>query len=198
MFRNYFSQNICHAALLAMAVVVAIPFLALPQPAHAALSWEFGFDSTVDNFGGTGSFTLGGDNSDDFDVEVFSFSGTCGFDGTDPYNCSFNKANVTSEIWDLNTDWSFDSLNIVARVFGAPQFIVQFSATTLTVTCVGNITALCDGTNSFANRSATFGEGAFLTPIHEIPEPSSIGLFAMGLAGLGVISWRRRRRTISA
>ena len=46
-----------------------------------------------------------------------------------------------------------------------------------------------------AFRSAKFGGEAFLRPIHEVPEPPTIGLFSLALVALAAAAlWNRRRR----
>ncbi len=84
-------------------------------PARATLMWEFGFTGRLNNFEGTGSFTLGGPTTAD-GVVAFEFSGVCGTNlGGGDNICDFDINDVFSSSWTLLDDGTVEDLMMRAR-----------------------------------------------------------------------------------
>lgn len=172
-----------------LATPVAIVFMGIavvglaPRSANASLMWEFGFSDRVNDFEGTGSFTLGGPTDAD-GLAAFEFSGVCGQNASNIDNpCSFGLADLGNTEWILNDDWTFETLNIEASI-NSGMFVLDLELNDLLLDCFESGGDSCNG-SSFDFRESAFGDGAFLTPIHDVPEPSTVALFALGLLALG-------------
>lgn len=167
-------------------------------PARAALSWEFGFDGTVDNFSGTGSFTLGGDEGPPSTLTAFEFSGICGLSSLGRNVCELGIDDVVAANWVLLPDWTFESLFIRAQAaFPDDRFIsfLELDESSLSLECSSSFPFENECNGLFADqRTDFFPVGAFLRPIHEVPEPASIGLFLLGLSALAIAGLKPRRR----
>ncbi|MDA0261847.1 MAG: hypothetical protein O3A21_06605 [Proteobacteria bacterium] len=188
------------ASLIIVALIGITAVGLTPTSAHAALMWEFGFIDRIDNFEGTGSFTLGGPNTAD-GLVAFEFTGVCGqgrLDSGEVFDndCTFGLADVAEFSWSLTDDWTFDEITFAAgRGFGL-LFSGSITATSdaLQLVCIG-FTAQCNGLN-FLSRGQSFETGgAFLTPIHAaIPLPPTLVLYVLGLlAWAWSVSLTRRR-----
>ena len=154
------------------------------DPAKAALSWDFGFVGDHHGFSGSGSFTLGGPNSDD-GLTAFEYSGTCGQRSATKDNlCSFGLDDVKLAIWELEDDWTFSSLLIYADSAKRRLFTLALTPDLLYAGCWDFKKPKCNGYYYSAGLGSFHKETAYLTPVHQIPEPTSMALLFIGLLGL--------------
>ena len=170
-------------------------------PARATLMWEFGFNGRLNNFEGTGSFTLGGSTTAD-GLVAFEFSGVCGTAQVGDDNiCDFDINDVIASSWTLSGDWTFDDLMMRARSSvmsstGSWFFDLSFERSFVRLTCRDvNVREDRNLFRYFDVRGDSIGGGAFLRPIHIVSEPPTRWLFSLGLLALAAaVLWVRRQR----
>ena len=163
---------------------------------------------------GVGSFDL----SPSFDFSPSGvLDGTCGFvnDGVDCANYfifamenffflngdgGYDPANSIQEVraatWTVYGDWSLSlNLQFVDPITGVLNTLLLAPAAAMLPNSIGT----CSDTDNYFGLCNTGIGGAFVTelavlsmPMHDVPEPSTLSLFATGLAGLGFMGWKRR------
>ena len=159
----------------AIAALFGLVLMAVSGSANAALMWEF------ETTGGTGTFAFSEPRSTDSGAAVtdFTFNGTC----TD---CDFELADLTSSSWEIDNLWNIVSLELVAAN-GINEFLLR----------APNVFGICLDLDLCRLAVSEITFTAIEVPEFDVPEPATLGLFAIGLAGIGVMS-RRRRKQIAA
>ena len=179
-----------------LVVLVAVILVALPGPAKATLIapivevWETEFDKvgcgggTICTWENTFFVTANIDpnfyNYDYTDVFVLA-------DLKDP-NTEFVKQ-VSFNLFENGTDeigyFQFSGSELVTHTAAISSQLGQW--TLEGVVCIGSI---ADGYCEFPSQPQV--------ETFKVPEPTTLSLFAIGLAGLGVVSRRRKKRAVTA
>jgi hypothetical protein len=111
------------------------------------------------------------------------------------------SGNATKSIIDVSTDGGWNEgvdPNAPAGTMGTAEWAVAMAATSLNAIGIGVMPDFAHGPGSFALTAADFDafSGAIATKIAtelQIPEPGTLAIFGLGLAGLG---FARRKRMI--
>lgn|GEM_PF-3566870 len=160
------------------------------------LTYDFGFNGSVNGFSGTGFFTvstlLGPPG-----LDAFSFAGTC-----DGVLCAFGLNDVSAIFgWNVQTSGVVSTLLIDAESFTFVSAItlqtgLRLTSQSLEVSCskygsVENQPYCWDGAEGLNRTESFVGRGAYLTLREEppvdpptVPVPSPLYLIGVGLAGL--------------
>lgn len=169
--------------------------------ASAGLIWDFGVSPETNGLSGTGQVVFSGPSGPTPGViSSFSFVGTWNgilVDFDTPFTVQWS---IDVSTWSIN-ELLITSLGMTPGGHDIAFEINQggtFGALDIIVGCLSSTIVSCEAETG-AQIALVSAPQAFLTPVHEAPEPATVGLFLVGLLALVAVAlWSARRRPSGA
>ena len=167
-----------------VSTLALLAVLLAPSQAGASLIQDIYVGS-----GDEGYISFPSESGTEVDGFTFSFMG-------------FTEGDITSLSWTLGEEWEVVELSLEAFMGDSPcnkgKSPCEYSGLTLTALTYSVTAGYCEGTQPGAGCSDETNYGSVgygdTNGDPEIPEPSTLALFGIGLAGLGFMTRRRRNR----